>query len=189
MARKRMIDPSFWDDEKIGNLSFGARLLFIGMWNFSDDEGLIRFSPEYLKSSIFSYDEKTQTTDVEKMMKELISKDFVYSYIGGINKQRYAYIINFRKHQRIDKPQPSKFTPPSIQNTSVVHMYAKRDGFICHLCNEPITGENIKNVYSPDHLVPRSKGGSDYPSNIKTSHISCNKSKRDKLLIESGEKK
>ena len=39
MARIRTIKPEFWTDEKVVTLPFEARLLFIGMWNFCDDEG------------------------------------------------------------------------------------------------------------------------------------------------------
>ena len=40
MARKRMIDPKFWTDDKIIEMEPICRLLFIGIWNFADDKGL-----------------------------------------------------------------------------------------------------------------------------------------------------
>ena len=41
MARIRTIKPQFWDDLKIGRLSRDARLLYIGLWNFADDLGVV----------------------------------------------------------------------------------------------------------------------------------------------------
>ena len=38
--RRRVIDPAFWSDSKITELSFNARLLYIGLWQYADDEGL-----------------------------------------------------------------------------------------------------------------------------------------------------
>ena len=56
MARKRMIDPGYWSDDKTIELSFSQRLLFIGMWNFADDSGVIKNSPKQIKAQIFPAD-------------------------------------------------------------------------------------------------------------------------------------
>ena len=50
MARIRTIKPQFWDDLKIGRLSRDARLLYIGLWNFADDLGVVIADPVWLKS-------------------------------------------------------------------------------------------------------------------------------------------
>lgn len=183
MARNRMIKPEFWEDEKVGSLSISARLLFIGMWNIADDEGLLRFNSAYLKSSIFIYDELGLDV-IQSYMNEIIEKDLICVYSEGITNQKYAYIINFRKHQKIDRPQPSKLPAPSIQNPSIKEMYFRRDGYICHLCHSACKKEDgSKNCHSSypslDHIIPRIKGGNDYPSNIKTACISCNKGRCD----------
>ncbi len=39
MARIRTTKPEFWSSAQIIELSRDARLLFIGMWNFCDDNG------------------------------------------------------------------------------------------------------------------------------------------------------
>jgi len=184
MPRNRMIKIDFWEDEKTGNLSDSAKCLFIGMWNFADDEGLIRYSPDYLKSHIFVYSSKS-INYYKKLMKELESANLIFPYQGKYN-QKYAYIINFHKHQIINRPQKSKLPPPSLQSAKVKNMYFERDNMLCHLCNA-LANENDNpnqcNSKAPsiDHIIPKSKGGSDYPSNIKTAHLGCNKSKGDSL--------
>lgn len=53
----------------------------------------------------------------------------------------------------------------------------ERDNWTCHLCNEPVDFEApcTSNRYpSLDHLVPRSKGGTDEPDNLRTCHRACN---------------
>lgn len=42
---------------------------------------------------------------------------------------------------------------------------AKSD--ICHLCGFP-------GADTVDHLIPRSKGGTNHPSNLAPAHMSCN---------------
>jgi hypothetical protein len=39
MARRRMIDPTFWKDPGVRKLTFAERLRFIGLISNSDDEG------------------------------------------------------------------------------------------------------------------------------------------------------
>ena len=61
----------------------------------------------------------------------------------------------------------------------------ERDGWVCHLCNEPVErAAHFNDDLAPslDHLVPRSKGGSDDPENLKTAHRGCNSARRDSDL-------
>ena len=196
MARIRTIKPEFWEDECIGILSRDARLLFIATWNLADDEGLLRWSPDYLKANVFMYDDDITANDVATLMAEVADAKLVYPYNAGRAQVRAAFIVSFRKHQRIDKPQPGKLAPPSLQQWTTREMYARRDNHRCHICGgdtnvEPRRNGNCydtgfvdheRNNPSPDHVVPRSQGGSDYPSNIRNSHLSCNKGRGDRPL-------
>ena len=56
----------------------------------------------------------------------------------------------------------------------------ERDDWTCHICSEPVdrSGDpNGNRAPSLDHLVPRSLGGTDDPSNLKTACRSCNSRK------------
>ncbi|MFV0536787.1 MAG: HNH endonuclease [Dysgonomonas sp.] len=190
MARIRTIKPEFWEDEKVGMLSHGARLLFLGILNFGDDEGLIRWNPMYLGASIFPYDEIKSDT-IEKWMTELIDNELIYVYQAGQVRQKLGHVINFLKHQRIDKPQPSKFPPPNPSDVKVKEMIAKRDYYRCHLCGELVDMNARTDVCkskapSVDHIKPKNKGGTDFFSNLKISHLSCNQSKGDRYETKSG---
>lgn len=62
-----------------------------------------------------------------------------------------------------------------------------RDGWACHLCGERVdyTVEPKHPLFATlDHLVPRSHGGSDDPSNLATCHAFCNSYRRDMPLSE-----
>ena len=45
MPRIRTIKPEFWTDEKVGECSIPARLLFIATWNIADDRGNLERKP------------------------------------------------------------------------------------------------------------------------------------------------
>lgn len=181
MARIRSIKPEFWEDEKIGELSPLARLAFIGSWNLADDEGLLRWTADFVNASLFMYDDMT-ARKVGVLMDEIVAADLVLPYKGGTAQQQLGWIVNFRRHQKINRPMPGKFPPPSIQNREVQRAYGERDRWICHLCKgaiarEPIAVPDLS--LSLDHLEPRALGGTDYPSNVAAAHLSCNKSRRD----------
>lgn len=104
--------PDFWEDEKIGTISRDARLLFIATWNLADDTGILRWSAPYLKASVFMYDDDLGTLEVGDLMEELTKNDLVIRYTVEKTGQVLAQIPNFRKHQVINRPQPSKFPRP-----------------------------------------------------------------------------
>jgi len=111
MPRKRMIDWTFWEDEEIAGWTERARLFYIGLWNFADDDGRFRAKPKLLRSNIFPYEE----VDIEKLMEETKSK-IQYYESGG---QKYGWLKNFRKHQIINHPTDSKLpAPPSVEETN-----------------------------------------------------------------------
>ena len=111
MARKRMIDPNFWRDEKIGELEPIARLIFIGLWNFADDNGVGRANPKLLKADILPYDDTFPVSDFQKSLDKLSTQKLITLY--EIEEQKYYYINNFLKYQSINRPTPSNLPLPS----------------------------------------------------------------------------
>lgn len=110
MARIRTIKPVFWHDELVGAMPATARLTFIGLFSLADDEGRMRGSAAYVRSQVFTYDEDTTSADVEQALLLLHNARRIRIYGDGV--QRYVEVVNFRKHQRIDKPQPSQLPAP-----------------------------------------------------------------------------
>lgn len=60
----------------------------------------------------------------------------------------------------------------------------ERDGWKCQLCGKKVgRSYGYQHQRSPvlDHVVPRSKGGSDDPSNLQLAHRVCNGLKSDRV--------
>lgn len=106
MARIRTIKPDFWTDEKVVEVSAFARLLFIGLWNFADDEGRMQCSQKKIKMQIFPAD----SPDLPRLLAELSGQKMITLYV--IDNVDYLQINNFSKHQKVDKRYPSKICPP-----------------------------------------------------------------------------
>ena len=104
MARKRMIDPKFWTDDKIMDLDPLTRLLFIGIWNFSDDCGIHLNNSKVLKAEIFPSDD-INISEVQKMKDQLSDLGMI-----EISEDRKLFRIrNWKIYQKINRPQPCKY--------------------------------------------------------------------------------
>ena len=100
--RRRMIDPNFWTDSKITELSFNARLLYIGLWQYADDEGLFVEDLKSIKMVLFP----DQDFPLKQSYDELAATGFFrFDTMAPI---KIVEIRNFRKHQTINRPTPSK---------------------------------------------------------------------------------
>lgn len=106
MTRIRTIKPEFWTDEKVVELTAFARLLFIGLWNFCDDEGRMVYSPRRIKMQIFPAD----ALDIEALFSELTSSGLVQVYVA--TGAQYLQVQGFARHQKIDKRSASRLPPP-----------------------------------------------------------------------------
>lgn len=101
MARIRTIKPEFWTSEQVMSVGRDVRLLFIGMWNFADDHGVIPFNPKTIKAQVFPGDDDVNSALVRRWLDELWAKDL----IGVFEQNGKEYIvITGWKHQKIDKP-------------------------------------------------------------------------------------
>lgn len=106
MARIRAIKPEFWTDEKILELSIPARLFFIGLWTYADDNGVLEYKVKQLKARIFPADD----IDIQPLIDELLHQKLIVSYES--DGELYLWIRNFRRHQVIDRPRKSALPLP-----------------------------------------------------------------------------
>ena len=122
-----MIKPEFWDDEKLAKVSRDARLLFAGLWTYSDDYGVVKGSHVWLKSKIFPYDDSLKIGAFNGWMESLMENGFIIPF--DADGEKYYYIRKFRSHQIINRPsQQRNPTPPQdILNGSVSNHGALTD--------------------------------------------------------------
>lgn len=110
--RIRTIKPDIWQDEALGRVPLGARLLYIGMITQADDEGRLRASPALLRAALFPYDGKLTIATVASWLEELQSNGLVRLYVARF--EAYADFPTWSKHQQINRATPSQL--PAFQN-------------------------------------------------------------------------
>lgn len=109
MARIRSVKPKFWDDSKLKNISRDARLLFIGMWTFADDLGVLLADQVWIKSKVFPYDD-LKLGELESWINEI--KNQLLIVPGKYHNENFYLIKNFTKHQVVNKPNKSDIHIP-----------------------------------------------------------------------------
>lgn len=116
MARIRSIKPEFWTDEKIVDLSPVAKLLYIGIWNFADDDGYITDSARQLQLRIFPGSDY----DIAEALDELLRAGLVVRF--GSDQGPVLNVPKFRDHQTPNRPTPTKFTGITAPDSRTTHV-------------------------------------------------------------------
>ena len=115
MARRRMIDPNFWQSEDVASLTIRQRLLLIGLFSNADDEGKLRGNPAFVRSTVFPYDD-IPVQDIQADLDAIEGIGTIKQYT--VNGSKYIKLVNWRKFQRVDKPQKSMIPDPPGEGES-----------------------------------------------------------------------
>lgn len=142
----------------------------------ADDEGLLVWIDKHVADML-----GTSSRDARLLMGHASESGLVLRYLAGRPRAKLAYLIG------AERPGGgSLLPPPSIQSGATIQAYVRRDSATCHLCGRPTTTawNRPREWPSLDHLTPRCHGGSDYPTNLRTAHRSCNHARRDRPVAE-----
>lgn len=115
MARIRTIKPELPQSESMGRVSRDARLCFILLWTLADDEGRLRGNSRMLASLLFPYDDDAKDL-IQGWLNELSKEGCIVAYTH--ESDSYVQIHKWLKHQKIDRPSPSKIPAPLSDSES-----------------------------------------------------------------------
>ena len=126
MARIRTIKPEFWEDENLAKLPVHARLLFIGTWNFADDNGALLANPVLMKSHIFPYEDIGIST-ISEWIDMLVENGMLIR--TTYNGKDYLVIRKFLIHQKINR-KSIRINIPLPVVLQVIDEYNKTHGVL-----------------------------------------------------------
>ncbi len=176
-GRIRSIKPDIGKHEGLWDLGVETGLpvyqAFTMLWCYADREGRFEWRPRSLKTDILPYWEG----DFSRVLDALEQAGFVQQYtVAGVN---YGYVPAFVKHQVINQREAKSVLPePSIE----LHVHARasqniapsvrvevfaRDAHKCVRCG-------ISSDLTIDHIFPRSIGGTNAITNLRTLCRPCN---------------
>lgn len=117
--RIRTIKPEFWTNPKIGRLKRDERLLFLGLLNLADDQGVFSNNAALIKAQLFAYDKDLRESSVEAWLKSLTNARLIVPF--AYKTEGYYVIRSFKEHQVINRPSKPKFPEELIDNILNVH--------------------------------------------------------------------
>jgi hypothetical protein len=124
VARIRTIKPEFFTSEPVVNCSHSARLLFIGMWVFADDRGVLPASAGSLKMKVFPGD-NWQAGDVERWIVELENNGLISRF--DAEGTTYFHIRGFAEHQVVSRPTYKYPQPKFTEDSRRTHVGLMED--------------------------------------------------------------
>lgn len=108
MARIRTIKPEFWADEKLSQLDPLTRLVFVGLISLADDRGRLVDNVKLLDGQLFPHTSDSCADALDTLAR--YSRVLRYTSASG---QSLIQIVNWEKHQKVDKPAKYSLPGPS----------------------------------------------------------------------------
>ena len=126
MPRRRMIDPFFWNDRKVGKLSRDGRSLIVGCVGQADDDGRLQADPAFLKSAIYKYDDDLDSTAVKELRDKCLSEMSTWPpthpyrmVLYQSSDEEYIFFPNWNATNRPSHPSKSQLPPPPLESLPI----------------------------------------------------------------------
>jgi hypothetical protein len=113
MPRIRSVKPEMWDDRKLArSVSRDGRLLYIALWNHSDEHARVQGDPRFVKGRCFPYDDDLDEEAVDDLLDELAAAGRIVRYT--VDGDPYLFLPKLDKHQRLEAAKvPSRLPSPA----------------------------------------------------------------------------
>lgn len=113
MPRTRDIRPGFFKNEDLADCDPFARLLFAGIWCWSDRNGVVEDRPRKLRAEILPYDNCDGAALVDQLVdKGHLVRDTMYEINTGA-EVKVLVGVNFSKHQRVHPREEPRYAATS----------------------------------------------------------------------------
>lgn len=151
MARIRSIKPDFFTSETVASLPLSARLTFIGLWTYADDNGVGLDNDMLINAAIWPLEEDSLET-LARTREDLAT----LSRIGLVkryrdSRKRYLFISSWDEHQKVDHPGKKRYPRPGDEGCEPIPT-----------CEDPEVRETLASATreSLETLAPEQGAGS-----------------------------
>lgn len=147
MARKRMLDPEIWTDEKVLLLPLDAVAFYIGLITQADDQGRIKYSATSLRAKICPRENISQNV-VGEWMYLLAEVGLVVPYEA--ENAVFAVLPGWDRYQKVGHPSASKYPDPpeNLHEASQILMKTHEDSRTFVTFHEPSSQVRLGKVRS-----------------------------------------
>jgi len=121
--RIRTVKPEFWRNPDLARLSDFTKLFALALLNYCDDEGYFVADPFIIRGELFPFTEGSLNKFNEALNQ--LSESSYITLFKGTNGRCYGLVNTFTKHQKINRPTPSKLKTYIIFNEDSVSTHCK----------------------------------------------------------------
>lgn len=107
--RIRTIRPEFYQSESVGSMTWKARVVFINLWSYVEDNGVNLDNPRLFRGQCMPYDDSV-LDDIEDAFAELEQCGSIIRYER--DGKRLLFVPGFEKWQNIQRPGTCHYLPP-----------------------------------------------------------------------------
>lgn len=111
--RIRSIKPEFWRSDDIAALPLSARLLFIGLWSYVDDNGVGSDKVSSIAADLFAPDLEVDPTETFRRVSVdtacLSERGLIVRYKAG--GKALLFVTNWERHQLVKNPSKGHVYP------------------------------------------------------------------------------
>lgn len=133
--RIRTIRPEFYQSESVGSMTWKARLVFINLWSYVEDNGVNLDNPRLFRGQCMPYDDSV-LDDIEDAFAELEQCGSIIRYER--DGKRLLFIPGFEKWQNIQRPGTCHYLPPDGWNKRGCKIIPEDSGQLQeHSCESP----------------------------------------------------
>jgi hypothetical protein len=162
VARIRSIKPEFWDDRKLArSTSRDARMLYMALWNQSDEHARCNGDPDWLKGRAFPYDDDVTPAIVDRWLEELAVAGRIVRY--EVDGDPFLYVPKLPNHQRLE-PAKAASRIPAPPDPSPAQIFSD---------------ESARDADPPEQLAPLYVAGSREQVAGSMEHVSAAQSADD----------
>ena len=119
--RIRSIKPEFYRSADISSLEWECRFLFIALWSYVDDNGVGVDKLSNITADLFADDLEDDSSEtfarVSRGLQKLSEAGRIIRYQA--DGKKFLYIVNWLKHQRIDKPNKERYPRPDAESSTI----------------------------------------------------------------------
>jgi len=114
--RIRTVKPEFWRSADTAALDYFTRLLFIGLWNYVDDNGVGEDDVKMIRADLFPRDDVDEiSANIHAGLEELSKRGQITRYGDPATGRRYLHVTAWH-HQKINRPSLGNKPLPTSRN-------------------------------------------------------------------------
>ncbi|MEU3529181.1 hypothetical protein AB0E62_35925 [Streptomyces sp. NPDC038707] len=121
MARIRSIKPEFFTSLTIAEQPLSARLTFIGLWTYVDDNGVGQADPRLIRAAIWPLEEAPDILQRTREDLQSLQEGRLITLYEASGRP-LVYVNSWTEHQKVSHPRKPRFpTPCEVRQASDLH--------------------------------------------------------------------